>query len=59
MHNYYRLPDEIITQKNAMLQVEATCYARQTGVLLSATNFSFVPLMITYATTCQLVIGCR
>jgi len=49
-----------------MLQVEATCCAKQTQVLLSATNFSFVARIITEAAICletnlnsTLVIGCR
>jgi len=49
-----------------VLQVEATCCAKQTRVLSSATKFSFAARITTEATTClatnlnsTLVIGCR
>ena len=49
---YYHVCDQLVSQQNAMLQVEATCCTKKTRVLLSATNFSFAARITTEASTC-------
>ena len=63
---YYHLRGQPVSQQNTMLQVEAICCEKQTRVLLSATNFSFVARITTETSTClatnltsTLVIGCQ
>ena len=63
---YYHLRDQLVSQQNTMLQLEATCCEKQTRVLLSATKFRFVARITTEASTClatnltsTLVIGCQ
>ena len=50
--SYYHVCDQLVSQQNTMLQVEATCCAECNRVLLSATNFSFAPCVATDALTC-------
>jgi len=63
---YSHVCDQLVSQQNTVLQVEDTCCAKWTRVLLSAANFSFAARITTEATTClatnlnsTLGIGCR
>ena len=49
---YYRLCDQLVSQQNVVLQVEATCFEKQTRVLLSAACFSFVARITNEASIC-------
>ena len=48
---YYHVCDQLVSQQNTVLQVEATCCAKWTRVLLSSTNFGFAARTTTEPST--------